>query len=157
VDHHGSRVTDAGSGRTVEQQYSEALRENGVRSIRSGYQFIWGSDDVQAGILAVKSWLRIQENGQPRLKVFRSLKNFHDEIKRYRNARDRHGEITDKPLQRHNHLMDCLRYFVMFNPKYVRRKADQHTSYAVKAIQAKRERQRLKGGRTGIHLGPGRK
>jgi hypothetical protein len=158
IDHHGSRVTDSGSGKSVEQQYSDALRENSVRCARTGHGFIWGSDDVDAGILAVKSWLHIRESGTPKLKVFRTLRAFLDEMKRYRNARDKFGEVIDKPLQRNNHLMDCLRYLAMFNPKWQKRKkADEPDSYAVAALKAKMERKRAKAGFSGIHLGPGRK
>lgn len=156
IDHHAGRQTEISSGKTHEQQYSEALMKYGVKSVQTGFNFLWGSDDVPAGIEAVRSLLRIREDGTTKLQVLRDkLPNFDREIKRYHYKRVG-GVVTDMPDQRRdNHLMDCLRYLAMYRPRYV--KPPRHApvvSYALRALQAKRDRKRQKEGSKHVSLGP---
>jgi len=156
IDGRYGRQTESGSGKTVEQHYSDGLRARGIASIRTGSSFTWGSDDREGGILAVKNIMRVREDGTPRLRVFRNkLRNFDWEIKRYLNRRV-NGIVLDEPVQRNNHLMDCLRYLAAYNPKWVPEKpGDKRKSPAVRAMDAKRDRRRSKEGMAFVNLGPG--
>lgn len=157
IDHHGGRIADMGSGRTVESQYSEQLKLRGIRSMRTGYQFQWGSDDVAAGLESFRNWLHIRDDGTPRLQVLRGkLPNFEYEIKHYRYKRT--GNIlTDKPEERGRvHLMADCRYFALCRPQFVKpRKGKDKAGGAIQAFRAKQKRQRDKNGSGVINLGPG--
>jgi hypothetical protein len=66
IDHQMSRMTETGSGRTIEDQYSEALKKHGVKCNRTGTDFTWGVADPIAGIGACLTALR---NRQPTTKI----------------------------------------------------------------------------------------
>jgi hypothetical protein len=115
-------------------------------------------DDVEAGLLAVHGWLRVGQNGEPRLRVTPGrCPNFEFEIKRYHKKRV-NGQVVDKPDQRkHNHLMDCLRYLALYNPRWVKpTRGKVAASGAIGAWKAKRERMQKRDGPGFINLGPGR-
>jgi hypothetical protein len=159
IDGHAGRITPMAGGKNVEQQYSEALKKHKVRSRRTGSGFIWGSDDVDAGVLAVRSYLRVAEGG-PRLRVLADkMPNFLYEIKRYHKKKER-KVITDKPDQKkENHLMDCLRYLSAFRPVWRKpekvKGPDRGAMKAFKEIK-KRRRDLMQQGiqNTGVRFGP---
>jgi hypothetical protein len=158
IDPNMAVVTDVGYGKTVGEQYTQALRAAGVRSVQTGSGFVFAMDDVDAGILAVKGWLTPRSDGTPRLRVdLARCPNFNHEIKRYHRKRNPDGSVTDKPYARKaTHLMDCLRYLALYDPRWVRppdRSAAPGESY--QAFTRKLERARLKGGGGGLRLGPG--
>lgn len=139
IDPHGSMITDIGSGKSVSQQYSEALVANGVRSVSTGFQLAPACDDIEAGLMAVHGWLHIRQCGTTKLRVLRGvLENFEWEIKRYHKKRVA-GVMIDKPDHKKNtHLMDCLRYLALYNPRYVAPPGSQVVlGAAVKAFRAK--------------------
>lgn len=118
LDAHWGRHTETGSGLTVEAQYTAALRKHKVKSRRTAHGFLWGSDDVDGGIEAVRGWLRVREDGTPLLRVLKGkLPNFEWEMKRYHFKRVK-DLVTDTPVKRHDHLADCTRYLALCHPKY---------------------------------------
>jgi hypothetical protein len=159
IDGHAGRVAEMGSGKTVQQQYAEALEKRRVESELTGSNFIWGADDPKAGILKVRDLLRIREDGTTKLKV---LKNrcpalVDWEFPRYHYKRLRGGLIAEDPEKKNDHLMDCLRYGAMYEPTYHKPKdPKKRKGHAVLALEAKRKRKREKHGRQGVHLGPGK-
>jgi hypothetical protein len=155
IDRHGSRITESGSGRTVEAQYSEALRAAGVSTVTTGHGFVWGSDDVISGIEAFRSLLHIRPSGRPGVMVFRErLPYFEYEISRY--GYQRKGEmLTDKPLQKNNHLMDCCRYLALFKPKwYPVPKGKRKKNPIVELVKERKRKAAHKAGADRITLGP---
>lgn len=159
IDHHGSRVMDTGSGRNVELQYSDALKRRRVKSRKTGFGFQWGSDDVEGGLLAFRSWLLARDDGTTRLRVMRGkLPNFEWEIQRYRYKKNG-DHVTDKPEDRGRvHLMACCRYIALANPKYVKPTGGTASlSGAIKAFREKQARAKRAGRGDGplINLGPG--
>lgn len=123
IDSHGARLTDIGSGKTPQDQYTERLVELGVRSKTTGSSFLPGSDDIQAGLHSVRTALHIRQDGTPRLRVLRgSLPNLERELKRYRKKTVNVAGttiVTDEPNKRGDfHLVDCLRYLFAYNPKF---------------------------------------
>jgi hypothetical protein len=156
IDHQAGRITEMGSGKNVEEQFSEALKKRGIRSRRTGHTFIWGSTDEKAGRQLVHQHLILKpETGRSYLRVVKGrLPNFEWEIKRYRHRRVK-GQPTDEVEKKNDHLMDCLRYLVMLEPRYVKpAPAKSKSSYAVRALKAKNERARKKAGPGRVSLGP---
>jgi hypothetical protein len=158
MDLHGGISRDIGSGLTREVQYAHALKAKNVQSTVTGSSFLWGIDDIRAGVLAVHSWLRPREDGRPKLRVLKSkLMQFEREIKFYHHRRRPDGTVTDEIIQKYNHLMDCLRYLASHDPKwYAPPKQKKRDSWALEMLKAKRARARQREGETYIHLGPGK-
>lgn len=158
IDSHMALQTEMGIGKTVLQQYTEALANAKVKSVSTGSSFIFANDDIDAGVLAVQSMLRVRENGKPMLRVFeQSCPNFLYEIKRYHRRRVG-GVVQERPDNRaDNHLMDCLRYMALHDPKWVKTKdAKQELSASYKMFKEKQKRLAAKDGSDGvIRLGPG--
>lgn len=159
IDHQAGRVGEIGSGLTIEEQYSSALKANRVKSNRTGHGFLWGATDTEAGVSAFRGWLRVREDGTPRLRVMREkLPAFCHEIKYYHYQR-RGAELLDKPVKKNDHQMDNCRYLAMLNPQYVKPKKHLNLSSAVLAVKAKRDRRAAKSRAAGgdfVRLGPGR-
>ncbi len=158
IDPHGSVLTDIGSGKSVLQQYSDALREQGFFAASTGTSFIPGCDDRQAGRLKVHGWLRVNsESGKPKFKVVRGrCPNLQEEFKRYVKKRI-NNQVVDEPNDRRwNHLMDCVRYLAMFDPRWVKpRPAKERPSPAILALRAKQKRRQEQEGGSYIRLGAG--
>ena len=157
IDANMGRNTDVGSGKTVEEQYAEANKRYGVRSFDTGSGFILGSDSVEAGILACRELFRRCDDGTPSILVFDTLVAFDKEVRMYHNRRVA-GKIQDKPDPKSaGHLMDCLRYLALHEPRYVERPPrNKAQSYAVRMLREKQLRKATNSERTYIRLGPGR-
>lgn len=157
IDKHGARLVDIGGGKSVELQYMEALRKYKVKSRRTGSGFYPASADIDGGIEAARSWLRIREDGTTRLRVFdRGMEKFLYEVERYRN-KVVNGHLTDKPEDRGPvHQMANFRYLASFDPQFrsVPGKPGNGNA-ALAAFLAKEERHRKKHGGSGrVMLGP---
>lgn len=158
IDPHLSIATEAGSGKSVGRQYSDELARLNVRSAATGSSFLPGNDDVDAGLMAVRGWLRIRDDGTPRLRVMRgAMPNFEFEIKRYHRKRVG-GSVTDRPdARKWTHLMDCLRYLALSDPRYVAPGARRAApAGAAGALRAKLARRRAAEGGGYTRLGPGK-
>jgi hypothetical protein len=87
------------------------------------------------------------------------LANFEHEIKRYHRKRVA-GVVQERPDNRKdNHLMDCLRYMALHEPRYVKPPASKpDLGGPLKHFQEKMKRRAERSGGDGvIHLGPGGK
>ena len=106
IDHQAGRMTEIGSGRTPEEQYSEELKALRVGSVVNKHSFSWGSPDLGAGILSVRSCLcPIQKDNKPRfLFMTDNLKNLCNEIERYSYKRNSTGQVTDEVVKKNDHL-----------------------------------------------------
>lgn len=157
IDPNMAVHTELGTGKTVGQQYSEALDSQDFAAIGTGVGFILGCDDTDAGLLAVHGLLRMGPDGKPRFRVIRGrCPHLEDEFKRYVKKRQA-GVVIDQPNNRkNNHLMDNLRYLALFNPRWVKpRVGKPRQSPAMVAFRKKREKQKSQRGST-INLGPGK-
>lgn len=157
MDSHIAVHTEIGSGKNILEQFSEELRKRKCKSIGTGHSFRLASDDVDAGIMAVRGLLRIRQDGTPKLRVVRGmLPLFEHEIKRYHRKKVG-GVLTDRPDQkRDNHLMDNLRYLAMHAPVWVKPPQDSRvTSQAVLSMRAK-ARRRSQEQPNYLQLGPGK-
>jgi hypothetical protein len=125
IDAHGARLTDIGSGKSPQDQYTEQLSALNIRSQVTGSSFLPGSDDVQAGLHAVRTMLHIRQDGTPKLRFLRSaMPNMEREMKRYKKKCAYIAGttiVTDEPNKRGEfHLVDCLRYLCAYQPEYHR-------------------------------------
>jgi phage terminase large subunit len=80
------------------------------------------NNDVTVGIDRVKTWLKPDSNGKPRLYVFSTCTNLIDEIGKYRYPEltvSQQGKKNEKenPLKVDDHACDALRYLVMGMPE----------------------------------------
>ena len=110
IDYVWGRHSETGTGKSVAQQYGEALQVEQVKARRTGHGFIYASNDIAAGVQAVHHWLRAREDTPPKLRALEDkVPTWIWEIERYRKQRDSSGFVLDKPKQRGPvHLMDCL-------------------------------------------------
>lgn len=158
IDPNMCKFTEMGIGRSVGEQYSDALRERGIRCTTTGSYFSLGCDDVKAGILAVHGMMRARADGSIRLRVLRGmLPNFEYEVKRYHNKRVK-GVLVDAPENRKaSHTLDCLRYLALYDPAWVKPVAPKpKLGGAAKAFRDKQKRRAGRDGGPYIRLGPGK-
>jgi hypothetical protein len=161
IDHQGARVSDTGGGRSIEDQYSEALRKRKIACNATGCQFIWGAPEPKPGVEEVRQWLRTRTDGTTKVRYFRDrIKNLIEEIKLYRYKRQRtaHGVIVlDDPEARGRvHQMANLRYLAMFRPRWIAPKSGRgRASGAILAFRQKKKDNAE--GESVISLGPGGK
>lgn len=157
IDPHMSLSTEVGSGKTVMQQYSEALSRHQVRSRSTGSGFLFANSDVRSGILAVQGLLRVRDDGKPKLRIMdENCPNFLNEIKKYHRKKVG-GIIRDEPdTRKDNHLMDTLRYMAMHDPKYVHVQKPTGKNACLDHFKKKLKMKRDRDGNDGvINLGPG--
>lgn len=127
IDGHGARPTEAGSGLSIETQYSRALESRGVFSVRTKAGFLYGNPDRAGGILRVHEFLMSRQDGQPRFRIAVNPDDpsqsycpmLHMEMVKYRKQRVG-GVILDTPHDRGpTHLCQCVRYICSYDPQYV--------------------------------------
>lgn len=157
IDANMAMHTEVGIGKNVMQQYTESLQKVGVKSKMSGSSFLFANDDVMAGVLAVQGMISVRGEKGPRLRVILTrVPNFIHEIKHYHRAKVG-GVIQQKPDQRKdNHLMDCLRYMAMHEPRYVKPEAQKPGERgSLAAFRKKLQKNQEQDGGSVINLGPG--
>jgi hypothetical protein len=158
IDFQGARVRSAGSGRSIESYYIEEFTKMKVASKLSGSAFTKGGSDVKAGVEAARRLMDVRDNGKVRntkIRYFPDVcRNFDWEIKRWNNKRDPDGNVTDDPVDRGRvHLMACLRYLALYDPKYVRSEVRRGNLSYRRFVERFALKEKLT--RTHINLGPG--
>lgn len=158
IDGNQCRISDMGSGKSIEDQYRNAMFAHGVR-VRTG-GFTWGADDLAPGIEAVHKWLRVGSNGHPYLRVLvENCPWFCREMLKYRYVKDQHGMPSNKVLKKNDHSCDTARYLAMANPPWVRPlariKKDKFSSYENFLSRKKAKAGRSGGGGSVIRFGTG--
>ena len=157
IDAHGARLTDIGSGKSPQDQYTEQLAALNVRSQATGSSFIPGSDDIQAGLHAVRTMLHIRPDGTTKLRFLRNaVPNMEREMKRYKKKCATVAGttvVTDEPNKRGEfHLVDCLRYLCAYNPRYHAPVKQVTEEWWVKW---KKDREKAKNQAGVVYLAPG--
>ena len=123
IDAHGARIRDIGSGRLPVEQYTEQLKQRGVKSHTTGHSFLAGCDDIPARTEATRVALHIRPSGTPQMRVMiNTCPDLEREIKRYRkktNYVNGVAVVTDQPNTRGDcHLVQCLEYLCAYRPKW---------------------------------------
>jgi hypothetical protein len=141
IDHRAGRITEIGSGRTHEQQYSDALKKVGFEFVRGGHNFQWSSDDVKGGISAVHNAMHIV-GGKPELVVmYEKVPKFIKEMERYSYRKLPNGLVTDEPIKVNDHACDCCRYLFMARLKYVKPKVSKRKgNYVTDYLEMKKRK-----------------
>jgi len=126
IDDHAGRQTSMGRGETIRQLYSSEFDRRGLRSRVTGSSFINGSDNVSAGLEAIRRGLHINADGRSRFRFVTDgdkrnlVPNLTKQITFYKKMLAS-GVVQDKPAP---HQVDdgvhCLRYLAAFNPYYRR-------------------------------------
>lgn len=166
IDAHGARFTEAGSGKSVLDQYLDELRALQCANRRNHCGFTWGSDDVKSRIEAARGYLRVGPRGRPRFRVAAEVpdygqpipvaQNFQWEIDRYAH-KTVNGLVTDEPETRGRvHAMWCFAAACAYRPQWVDPVpfGNSDGGPAYRAFMAKKKGE---GGRLGLMFGnPGR-
>ncbi len=114
IDAHGGRIREIGTGQLPEAQYRAAFREMKVQCLDTGHGFTYASDDIESGILRVKNFLRVREDGTAKFRVLRGrVPKLCWEAPRYRYKFE-DGEVTEKVIAKHCHQLDNWRYLAQF-------------------------------------------
>lgn len=158
IDDNGSRRTDASSGTTVRQVYADILKNLKIESRATGHSFELGQSNVIAGLEAVRKALDPKpksKDGKPYIQIFLpGCPNLVEEFPRYYKKRNKTtGIISEEPVQKHNHALDCLRYAVMHGCPYVEPKPIKRRSSAGKFMEAKKKKLKKKRGDRSIVIG----
>jgi hypothetical protein len=161
IDDNGSRRTDASSGTTVRQVYADVLQSRGIKSRATQSSFELGASNVVAGLESVRKALHPKEknkDGKPYIQIFLGgtggCPNLIEEFPRYHKKRNKiTNTLSEEPMQKHNHALDCLRYAVMHGCPYVEPKPIKIRSASAMYMDKKRKKHRKKHGKSSIVLG----
>lgn len=162
MDMHAGRSRQTSGGKSVEEQYYEALMKVGPDQVnvwkRFREPFFWpGADDLDAGINQVRSCLYIDSiTSEPRLKINEETNhNLRIEFDRYQKKKI-DGKISDKPRDKWHHLLDCLRYLCCFRPTWQEPKpVPKVKSAAVRRFEEKQRRKYRNESKRTVRFGPG--
>ena len=141
IDNHEGRKVEAGAGLSIEVQYARSMKGVGL-DVNGFAGFAYSSDDIDAGILAVRQNLQLVGGSSQFLFFNDKLRMFLWEMERYVYQKiNKTGIVTDKPLKRNDHLLDCLRYLAMYQLRWIKPpKKKKKTSYAWEAIKLKKKK-----------------
>lgn len=143
IDDHGGNLSDLSTGSTWKQILSSELRRQGVKSERTGFHFVPGSDDIEARANSVRMKLSTHD-GPPILRFIngavphtvRTMQRYHKKVDRLTKR------ITDKPENKGDvHMAQLVEYLCAFDPQYhkppVRKR---EASWAVKEFRKEQSR-----------------
>jgi hypothetical protein len=156
IDPSSLRQDIIGGGASVLAQYAEALKNRRVISHNTGSSFAPWCNDKTAGILKAQSWMHVSPaTGRPKLQVVEGrCPNFEHEIRYYRKKK-LNNEYIDKPMDRHDHAMDCFYPFTLLDPQWQAPPKRKKYNAAYEGFQKIKDDEKRKGRNQGIHLGPG--
>lgn len=155
IDGRMGRQSQMGSGQTVEYEYAEALKDEGVYSRTTGSGFIRGSDDIKAREEALRGWLSPPFSDEPTavLRVHDCCRMTIWEFAQQFYKQDPSGLILDQRVDKNNHSISTDEYFAELNPQYMVVPGPREVENAVeKALKLKLARTKKAGG--GVSLGP---
>lgn len=107
--------------KTVGKSTADILHDDGM-----GIRMQRGNNDIQGGIIKIKSYMRpqsyhvhpfTQERPAPYIYISDKLQFFVDEITDFYWKKDTNGEFLDVPVDGNDHAMDMLRYLFTARPK----------------------------------------
>lgn len=112
IDKKAGDQTSMGRGNTVADHYSEEFARLGISSRRTRTGFFFGSPDVTARELSLKSWLEHGPNHPPTLKVHvDALPHFDAHMK---NRYYKKSDPTKRETRTEHDLTDCAEYIAAF-------------------------------------------
>jgi hypothetical protein len=144
--------------RRLAELYTEQMRNRGLKTNVTGSSFLAGCDDIQARMTATQTYLHIQPDGNPKLRILRgAVPDLEREIKRYKKKTQYLAGmhvVTDAPNTRGDvHACQCLEYLCAYRPRY-------HAPLVSAPDEpwyvewAKKRRKQAAGGDNYVYLGP---
>lgn len=122
-----------------------------LKYLPSDFPLSTANNDVTVGIDRVKSYLKVQPNGKPRLFVFKTCTNLVDEIAKYRYQELQHNQTgkqneKEAPVKVDDHAADALRYMIMTQPEPYIEKEDIYKKLKYNSLEGSlhRELEKLK-------------
>lgn len=159
IDGRMGRQSQMGSGRTVEFEYAEALRERGVWSRYTGSGFHRGSDDIKAREEALRGWFSPPYHDEPTpiLRIHDRCKMLIWELQQQFYKQGPDGLVMhDQRVDKNNHATSGLEYLAEFNPAWAPlpgpKAPEDPILLAFRKKQAKQRQQNPSEG--GVSLGP---
>lgn len=124
IDAHGGRLTSSGSGISPQRQYEIQLKKRGLKCNATGPYFTNGSDDIPGREQMVREWLRISDDGLPKLLVnTQRCPNLVREMDRFKKKQQKIGSqmITIDEANRKGscHAVETLEYAAANGLDYV--------------------------------------
>jgi hypothetical protein len=145
-------------GVTYHKLYADAFQQLGLQTIQNSYGFTLANDDEAAGIMAVRSWLSLRENGTPKFfYLIQFCPHLENELTMLRKKIVK-DETEDKVAGgQPDHLADCLRYAAMSGCEHVPLSQEQLApeSPVYRFFREQWQQQPATAGQQTIHCGPG--
>lgn len=156
IDDRAGRHTPMGFGQTVKSNYSNEFERMGLRSNRTGHNFLRGSDNVAAGIASMRAWLTMRTDGLPKFRcVLATTPNLQREFGLYLKKVTK-DESQEDPNRHRDHLMDCCRYLAAYNPQHVVPEPEEaRPGSAFAGFQDFTSERKMAAGRQSVVMGPG--
>lgn len=93
-----------------------------IEHLPSTFPMFTANNEVNQGIDRLKSYMKVDKRGKPRIYIFDTCTNLLDEIAQYKwqeNPVSVQGKANDKekPVKHNDHAVDALRYFIMTCPE----------------------------------------
>lgn len=157
IDGRMGRQSQMGSGRTVEFEYAEALRERGIWSRQTGSGFIRGTDDIKAREESFRGWFSPPFRDEPT-----SILRIHDrcrmviwELPQQFYKQDAGGLVLhDQRIDKNNHAVTTCEYFADLNPSWTALPGPKAAEDKVWKIFKQRQAKKRQESGGGVSLGP---
>lgn len=135
IDQQGSQGHTAGEGMSNLEHYRNAFRDEGVWGHCENKQFLFGLAEPRTRAEAIRRWIGTNQEGVPLFRFIRGrVPNFEREVRNYRRKVKSHNGaqiVTDDPVARNNHLMDCWGYLASANLSYRRPKLARKGGWSI--------------------------
>jgi len=110
------------STRGVRGQSGKSDWDTYLEHLPSGFPLLSANNDVTPGIDRVKSYLKKDKRGKPRLYIFDTCTNLLDELAQYRwkeqlVSQQGKQNMKEEPVKHNDHACDGLRYLIMTCPE----------------------------------------
>ncbi len=110
------RIVELEKGEIIEQGWADPSARDAIDACaEADVYFDKASNDVKAGIDAVRNRMRVREDGRPRIKVFDTCTGFMREIREYRWDDRRKDDV---PVKKNDHAMDAAKYLAVGVDEY---------------------------------------
>lgn len=147
IDPRSGSVHEMGTGKTVQEQYSEALAKHGIKSEQTGSSFKAGSTDWEGALERLRSWFAIRPDFTCKLRIMlERCPNMKWELDNYRWQRLRRADgsygPSNKPRDEKDHLIWGARTIAAYGPSYIQPKEVPKSGGIVYDIWRERQKRR---------------
>ena len=111
--YHAERIKQISGTEKYRVTWADHDAQDRYEFEKLGISTMPGKKDVHLGIEAVQATLKVQDDGKPRLFIFKNCVNTIREMAGYRWAEGTENkDAKDEPLKVNDHTCDCVRYGV---------------------------------------------